>query len=263
MDTKLSNENVTHDKPSSRTNKETTVGIQKDKKFENILDENNLNFFTKEEMKKFLFTEENLILYKTNGVPYINYDLAKPIFDQAVGGNYNIILVNSEFISEFETQIIQLRITLTRGNKIITRDVIGTATPQHDKETKEISNYEDLCKIAYRNAMSKFFCDSIGIGAKQLAEAKKIYADRYKNKNSTPVNQNTNQNIPQNTNQSANQNLSVNTQPVIQNAQVSNSNNNQYTCEDCGRPITQKIYDYCVTYHCELRPLCPKCQKNY
>lgn len=192
-------------------------------------------FFTMDEISIFLKQYKDIILYMKNGTPYINYHVAKNVFESVVGYNYSLEILSYEYIHEFETFLTHVRITLCRDDKKIVKDVIGCAKAIHKKDSDEVSNFDDLSKSAVKDAFKKFLSDYIGIGAVQFAEAKAEYALKFDslNKNKT-------------------------------NAQKNNSISGQsYVCGDCGVSINQKIYDYSVTYHKEKRALCPNCQKKY
>lgn len=191
-------------------------------------------FFTKSEMGVFLKDYDSIILYMDNGMPYINYDVAKKVFESVVGNNYSLEILSHEFISEFDTYMVHVRISLTRGDKKIFKDVIGCEKAKKKKDSDEIVNFDNLPKSAVKDAFKKFLSDYIGIGSKQYAIAKKLNDERNKNK-------------AKNANNYAN----------------NNSNNQTYNCSDCGSSIQYNVYNYSVNYHSEKRPLCTSCQKKY
>lgn len=193
-------------------------------------------FFTKKEMG-FLYKSDfkNIILHMDNGVPYMNYDIAKRIFEVVVGCNYSEEILSYEYIPEFETLMVHVRFTLVRGDKKIIKDVLGTEKASRSKSTNEIMNFHDLSKSAVKDAYKKFLCDYIGIGSIQFAKAKEEYALAQKNK--------------------YNRNSSKNN--------ANNDSNETYACSDCNAPISAKVYQYSVNYHSQKRALCPNCQKKY
>lgn len=193
-------------------------------------------FFTKKEMNFFYKSDfKNIILHMDNGVPYLNYDVAKKIFEVVVGCNYSDEVLSYEYVPEFETLIVHVRFTLVRGDKKIIKDVLGTEKGSRSRTTNEIMNFHDLYKSAVKDAYKKFLCDYIGIGSIQFAKAKEEYAATQKNK--------------------YNKNSSKNN--------ANNDSNETYACSDCNAPINAKVYQYSVNYHSQKRALCPNCQKKY
>lgn len=192
-------------------------------------------FFTKDEISIFLRKYQDIILYMKDGTPYINYHIAKNVFESVVGYNYSLEILSYEYIHEFETFLTHVRITLCRDDKKIIKDVIGSTKAIHKKNSDEISNFEDLSKSSVKDAFKKFLSDYIGIGAVQFAEAKAAHALKTSQYNNNKI---------------SNQNNSV-------------ANGQSYTCGDCGVAINNKIYEYSTTYHKEKRALCPNCQKKY
>lgn len=193
-------------------------------------------FFSKAEIGVFLKRYQDIILYMDNGTPYINYNVAKNVFESVVGYNYSLEILSYEYIHEFETFLTHVRITLCRDDKKIVKDVIGCEKAKHKKDSNDISNFENLSKSAVKDAFKKFLSDYIGIGAAQFAEAKASFAAN-------------NKSFRGNNNNGSNTTQGNRTQ--------------SYKCTDCGAAINQKIYDYSVTYHKEKRALCPNCQKKY
>lgn len=193
-------------------------------------------FFTKKELN-FLYKSDfnNIILHMDNGVPYLNYDVAKRVFEVVVGCNYSDEILSYEYIPEFETLLVHVRFTLVRGDKKIVKDVLGAEKATRSKSTNEIMNFHDLSKSAVKDAYKKFLCDYLGIGSIQFAKAKEDYALSQKNK--------------------FNKNYSKNN--------TSADSNESYTCSDCSAPINAKVYNYSVNYHSQKRALCPNCQKKY
>lgn len=187
-------------------------------------------FFTKTEMATFLREYDTIILYMDNGMPYINYDTAKTVFESVVGNNYSLEILSHEFISEHDTYMVHVRISLTRGDKKIFKDVIGCEKAKRKKDTNEIVNFDNLPKSAVKDAFKKFLSDYIGIGSSQYSAAKK--ANDEKNKNKARNNNN-------------------------------NTNNQIHKCSDCGVSIQPNVYNFSVNYHSEKRPLCTSCQKKY
>lgn len=188
-------------------------------------------FFTKAEMAVFLREYDTIILYMDNGMPYINYDTAKNVFESVVGNNYSLEILSHEFISEHDTYMVHVRISLTRGEKKIFKDVIGCEKAKRKKDTNEIVNFDNLPKSAVKDAFKKFLSDYIGIGSSQYSAAKKANDERNKNKTRNNTNNTT--------------------------------NNQTYTCSDCGVAIQHNVYNFSVNYHSEKRPLCTSCQKKY
>lgn len=190
-------------------------------------------FFSKEEMSLFLKDDfKTILLQMDNGMPYLNYEVSKKVFESVVGNNYSIELLSYEFMPEFDVFMVHARFTLVRGDKKICKDVIGCEKAIRNKETNEISNFHNLPKSAVKDAFKKFLNDYIGIGSAQYMAAKREYEERAKK---------------------SKQNAQYNYQ---QDGQV-------YHCTDCKASITPKIYAYSVNYHSEKRPLCPNCQKKY
>lgn len=193
-------------------------------------------FFTKEEMKFLTRSDiKNIILHMNNGVPYLNYDVAKRMFEAIVGCNYSDEILSYEYIPEFETLLVHVRFTLVRGEKKIIKDVLGAEKATRSKSTNEVMNFHDLSKSAVKDAYKKFLCDYIGIGSIQFAKAKEEYSLSQNNK----YNKNNQKN------------------------NFTNDSNESYTCSDCSAPINAKIYNYSVNYHSQKRALCPNCQKKY
>lgn len=191
-------------------------------------------FFTKNEMSTFLKEYDTIILYMDNGMPYINYDTAKMVFESVVGNNYSLEILSHEFISEFDTYMVHVRISLTRGDKKIFKDVIGCEKAKRKKENNEIVNFDNLPKSAVKDAFKKFLSDYIGIGSAQYSAAKKANDERNKNKAKN-----------------------------MNNSKNNISNNQEYKCSDCGVSIQPNVYNFSVNYHNEKRPLCTTCQKKY
>lgn len=189
------------------------------------------SFFSKEEIAVFLSEYSTIILHMDNGTPYINYDTAKTVFESVVGGNYSLEILSHEFIPEQEVYMVHVRFTLVRGDKKISREVIGCEKAKKSKDTGEIVKFENLAKSAVKDAFKKFLSDYIGIGSHQFSIAKKAHEEKFKNKS------NTNQNIQ--------------------------NDNKIYNCEDCGATINSKVYNFSKLYHSEKRPLCTVCQKKY
>lgn len=230
------------------TNK-TTESTNTDVNFAFLSESSQHMFFTKEEMDFFLKKDfKNIILYKNNGVPYLNYDVSKKIFETVLGNNYSLEIMSYEYVPEFETLMVHVRFTLIRGDKKIIKDVIGCEKAIKSKSTNEIQNFQDLSKSAVKDAYKKFLNDYIGIGSYQFSKAKEEYAKGNKGFNNS-YNNSYNSNNNNSNNNNSNNNAS--------------SSNQSYACSDCKAPITQKIYSYSVNYHSEKRPLCPNCQKKY
>lgn len=200
-----------------------------------IASEENM-FFTKKEMKFLTRSDiKNIILTMDNGVPYLNYDVAKRIFETIVGCNYSEEILSYEYVPEFETLMVHVRFTLVRGDKKIVKDVLGSEKASRSTKTNEIMNFHDLSKSAVKDAYKKFLCDYIGIGSIQFAKAKEEYSLKQKGKY--------NKNYSKDNNQS--------------------DSNESYSCSDCNAPISSKVYTYSVNYHSQKRALCPNCQKKY
>ena len=189
-------------------------------------------FFTSSEIAIFEQDNiENIILKMDNGMPFLNYEVSKRIFESVVGGNYNLEIVSFEYVAEFETFTAHTRFTLERDNKKIVRDVIGCEKISKNQVTNEPFNFHNLPKSAVKDAFKKFLNDYMGIGAIQYAKAKKEYEDMIKKEKLKKLN--------------------------------NNSTGESYFCSDCNTPISPKVYTYSVNYHSEKRPLCPTCQKKY
>ena len=190
-------------------------------------------FFTTEEMATFLKDDyKTILLYMDNGMPYLDYVVSKKVFESIVGGNYSLEILSKEFLHEFDTYMVHVRFTMTRGDKTVSKDVIGCEKAKRNKDN-EIVNFHNLPKSAVKDAFKKFLNDYIGIGASQYMAAKKEYEENAKRSKGGY-----NNNYSQNTNQ-------------------------VYTCSDCNVQITPKIYTYSVNYHQQKRPLCTNCQKKY
>lgn len=229
MPTTTNNSTQTNNTPSASSSNSQTITPILQAQFEKHA------FFTKEEISVFLRRYKDIILYRDDGAPYISYNIAKKVFESVVGYNYNLEILSFEYIHEFETYSVHLRITLCRDDKKIIKDVIGCSTATHKKGTNEVSNFKDLSKSAVKDGFRKFLSDYIGIGAEQFTEEKTIFENNKKaEKNKYSKN---------------NQN---NTTPGA-----------ALSCSDCGASINQKIYDYSTLYHVEKRALCPTCQKKY
>lgn len=196
-------------------------------------DEKNM-FFTHQEMIAFLREDyENIILKMTNNMPYINYEVAKNVFEGVIGNNYSLEILSYEFIPEFDTFMVHVRFTLVRDDKKIIKDVIGCETATRSTVTNEIQNFHNLPKSAVKDAFKKFLSDYIGIGSIQYMKEKRAYEEQVKLAKLNKQN-----------------NVQVN------NGQV-------YNCSDCNAVISPKVHAYSVNYHSQKRPLCPNCQKKY
>lgn len=240
LDAQKADTNTFEDNNKDNTTDSTNNTIDsKEDEIKNIIDNNDTTkykFFTNDEMKIFMQEYKTIILYMDTGMPYINYDTAKTVFESVVGNNYSLEILSYEYVSEFETFMAHVRITLVRGDMKISKDVIGCERAKRKKDSDEIMNFDNLPKSAVKDAFKKFLSDYIGIGSKQYTVAKKeyeaAYSARRKGYQSSGNNQNT-------------------------------SDNQSYNCSDCSAVINQKVYNYSVNYHSEKRALCPNCQKKY
>lgn len=211
-------------------------------------DENEM-LFTHEEMNFLRSNFENIVLTMDNGMPFINYEVAKSVFEKVVGNNYNIEILHYEYMENLETFLAHVRITISRRGKTVKKEVIGCEKAKKKKNSQDILNFDNLPKSAVKDAIKKFLSDYIGIGSTQYNIAKKAYEAKNKN------NYNNNYNNSYNNNNN-NNNTNTNGQ---QNA------NTEYKCSepDCGRVISEKVYNWSKNYHSQKRPLCPNCQKKY
>lgn len=188
------------------------------------------SFFSKEELKYFSKNFKNIILFKSDSkTPYINYNVAKRVFENVVGSNYDLEIISFEFIEEFETFLVHLRIRLTRGDKVIFKDVIGSEKCARSKVDNNIINFKDIQKSAVKNGFKKFLSDYIGIGANQYAKAKENF---YLENKQTAYSKKNNNHIP----------------------------DNKYTCTKCGATIDYNTYMYSTTRHFTKKALCRNCQ---
>lgn len=194
------------------------------------LNDDSNKFFSTEEMEYFSQDIPNIVSYMKSGMPFINYNIAKKHFENVIGSNYSIEVLNYEYIETFETFLVHLRITIYRKGKKIFKDVLGTETASHKKDSEEIINFKNLPKSAIKNGFKKFLTDYLGIGAMQYMSAKAKYEQECTSKDKNVSN--------------------PATQELLK-------------CEDCGTTIDSKVHFYSTTIHTEHRPLCQKCQFNY
>lgn len=187
-------------------------------------------FFTKEEMA-FLTTNYNdMISFMDNGMPFVNYNTAKTVFETVMGNNYNLEILSYEYLKDYNVFLVHLRISLFRRGKTVIKDVIGSETCKKKKDSDELLNFENLCKSAVKDGFKKFLTDYIGIGSTLYHAEKKKYEASFKNKKSYS----SMPNVP-----------------------------SSYSCSDCGTNIDQKVHYYSTTVHPQKRPLCQTCQSKY
>lgn len=141
----------------------------------NNIKNNNFIIFTKDEINYLTRDIDGIILYQKDGRPYVDYSVAKMVFEEVIGQDYSYTIESEQFYPEFNTFYLRVRFIICRNGAKVVRDVMGAATGSKKSGEDLIHNFKDLGKSAMKDAMRKFYSDYIGIGAKQFIKAKEEY----------------------------------------------------------------------------------------
>ena len=179
--------------------------------------------FSNEELEYFKQSFEGIILYTSDGVPFVDYLKAKEIFESVVGQDYSNKIISERYYPEFDTYYLHVRFIVERNGSRFEKDVLAGAKGIRREGETDIFNFEDLGKTAMKDAMKKFFSDYIGIGAKDFNIAK----------------------------EEAGKKKSVAVSPE------------ELKCSECSINIDYDVYKFSTKYFKAERPLCRNCQDKF
>lgn len=182
--------------------------------------------FNEDELEFFKSKHEGIILHTKEGIPFIDYLKAKEIFESVAGSDYSHKIIESKFYPEFNTFYLHVRFIVERNGYRFEKDVMASEKGSFREGQTDIFNFGDLGKSAMKDAMKKFFSDYMGIGLKDLYEAKEKAAIEAKEaKKSVPI--------------------------------------DNLKCSNCNIEIDEQVYSFSTKYFAAKRPLCRNCQEKY